>query len=229
MPSSITTLQGYLTELKAKSIRKQLAGRVGIVVRAKDGLAIGIKSPDVIQIMRRPDKRTLFFLWGIAGSFSERRDFYAELMQFEGLLKNVFSERDYNLYLVHDFVTSLLKEKFHGGDPRPAALEFFLGGVLNDEALLLIINFEGTSRTLELERGGNFEIIGCTGFAEGRSEKDKLEEQLARLKLTELSAKEVQAYLETIVLEPFPGPFLSSILVPHSSLARKKKGRTITS
>lgn len=220
MPASITAPLDFLIEFKTRTIRERLAGRAGVVVVARDGLAAAIKSPDVIQITRKPERGTVSFIWGVAGSLSERRDFLAEYAQFEGGLKSSFSERDLNLFLAHDFITSFLKEKFFGWNPEPVALEFFVGGTLNNEAFFFIINFDGTSRVLKDE--SDFEIIGCTGLDGGRKEKEELKERLRRLKVAELSAEEVRVRLITF-LEPFPGLFLSSILVSRSSTAGKKK------
>lgn len=211
MPASIKVSPGFLTEFKEKIICERLAGRVGVIVKAKNGHVVVLKSPDVIRIIEKPERKGNLFILGIAGSFSERRDFALEYAQFEGWLKTSFSERDLNIYLAHDFITSLLKRKFYSYNPEPTALEFFVGDSKNDEASLLIVGFNGESRVI-LKNESNFEIIGCTGLTDGRKEKEKLKERLImRPNLAELSVEEVRTRLEGF-LEPFPGTLFSLLM-----------------
>lgn len=159
-PTSISDF-GFFSEVKRAQITELLSKQVGLIVPGKNCFLLFLSSNSSIQISRSVSKNKNLFVLGLAGSIAEKRKFEAMFGSFESRFKVLFSQRDLNILVVHDFISELLKSFFFTrSSEEPMAVEFISAEVIKKGgSAVCSIGFDGKSKFWRID--DPIEIIGC--------------------------------------------------------------------
>lgn len=190
-----------LLRLKEAEIKKALSKSIGLIIAEKGSVVIVTKSRNPIFFYETPEKNSHLFLWGIAGSDTNGRNFQAEFMAFLSKFRNLFSERDVNIMVARDFIGSYLRTKLYNiRSAEPTALEFILGKVCNDHMVFFTVDYMGNFVTRE-DEADNVALIGAYG-----AKTENLLKYIANTAIASLTYEEIQKHFEPQFKE-FTGVF----------------------
>jgi len=212
---------------KKRNADALLADKVGMVIKGKDCVVVVLKSENIIELVRMPEKGIDLSIWAVCGTTADKRKFENMFRQFESELKYYLSERDLNVKMVHDLVSSYLDARFLTRQYEKAnALEFILAEITASTMTFYVIYCDGNSCSLNDIAGTDLTIIGCGG-------DEKREKLRTRLKKKDFSRMRVKKIIQTVRLllrKKYRGRFLAtgfSTLKDRS--CRKKSGKKRTS
>jgi hypothetical protein len=143
---------------KAENIKALLAGRFGILISGKKCITVILKDTNLMEASINLPGGTTIYVMAICGSAIDSRNFEGEFRQLQDYLKNVFSIRDLNMFLVRDFISDYLSSEFYNRrSDRPVALEFIVGEVTNSAISFCAVGYDGNMR----DGDSRISVIGC--------------------------------------------------------------------
>lgn len=191
-----------LVEYKRKSIGASLARSVGWVIRAKNGVVLGIKSPNIYNF-RVDIHGNCIFVWAICGSVSDKRDFESEFESFQSMLVSIFSERDLNIKMIQDFTAGYMQQNFYDiQSAKPLAAEFIIGVVSPRGANLSLVDYEGKITRLRKD------LLDINMIGGGSDEaKSKLLKELTACQFKKADTDSIIKKVEGLLKENYDGDF----------------------
>jgi hypothetical protein len=182
------------SEAKRVQITELLSRQIGLIVSGKNCFLFHLNSDSSVQILRSASKKRNLFVLGLAGSIAEKRKFEAIFSNFESRFKVFFSERDLNIFVIHDFISELLRDFFFTrSSEEPMAMEFILAEISRNGAAVCSISFDGSSKFWKTD--DPVEIIGCTE----ESIRSNIILELGKRNATELELEELKKQVADII------------------------------
>lgn len=167
-----------LSELKLESARKGLEKTIGLVIKTPNSMIVFLRANKTVSLAFTPRPTSKVFVFAVASSITDGKDFESLVRGFSSRNKNTFSPKELNMAFLSDFLSNSLKSYIYDNkSQRPWPIEMVVMQIEGYRFGMHFIDYHGDI----ILPSGNFQvcIFGCTDEAERLRIRESLEKLLA--------------------------------------------------